>query len=264
MSDLGTEFTQLADCLDKSTGAKGVLMTVMNKAVLAPVALCVIIVIVASSSGIFSFSLLFVTNFSGQTISDNLLMVESALKIGGGLTGLLLGPKIGLKMLLLLGNRGKQNILEILILTRVCLFICHLPVCGYPLPPHHHWQLLGWSCLPVSLPSQPTFQFWTSQVAPHRGALSCLPHSLGSHFGSCILLGIQPCASDVVPPADASSQHSPVYPLLGGCSFHRPVLCDNPVAGPRPEEVQSWRHGATFQTSLQWGQEAEDFSDKWR
>ena len=114
MSDLGTEFTQLADCLEKSTGAKGVVMTVMNKAVLAPVALCVIIVIIASSSGLFSFSLLFVTNFSGKTISDNLLMVESALKIGGALTGLLLGPRIGLKMLLLLGNKGNQNIVDIL------------------------------------------------------------------------------------------------------------------------------------------------------
>ena len=107
MSDLGTEFTQLADCLDKSTGATGVIATVMNKAVLAPVGLCVILIVVASSSGYFSFSLLFVTNFTGNAISDNLMMVESALKIGGGLAGLLLGSRVGLKMLLLLGKKAE-------------------------------------------------------------------------------------------------------------------------------------------------------------
>ena len=104
LSDLGTEFTQLAECLDKAVGARGVLDTVINKAVMAPVGLCVILVIVASSSGYFSFSLLFMTNFTGNILSNNLVMVQSALKIVGGLAGLLVGSKLGLKMLLLLGK----------------------------------------------------------------------------------------------------------------------------------------------------------------
>ena len=107
LSDLGTEFTQLAECLDKAVGARGVLDTVINKAVMAPVGLCVILVIVASSSGYFSFSLLFMTNFTGNILSNNLVMVQSALKIVGGLAGLLVGSKLGLKMLLLLGKNNR-------------------------------------------------------------------------------------------------------------------------------------------------------------
>jgi len=117
MSDLSTEFTQLADCLDKSVGAKALVETVTKKAVLAPVALCVLIIIVASSSGLFSFILLFITNFSGSRISPNLMMVEAALKIGGCLAGLLLGPRIGLKMLLLLGFASS---------SAICLFVAIL------------------------------------------------------------------------------------------------------------------------------------------
>ena len=104
LSDLGTEFTQLANSLDNSTGSKGMLATLTNKAVLAPVGLSVVLVIIASSSGFYNFFLLFVTNFTGTSVNENLLMVESAIKIAGALAGLLIGPKIGHKMLLLLGK----------------------------------------------------------------------------------------------------------------------------------------------------------------
>ena len=80
------------------------LATLTNKAVLAPVGLSVVLVIIASSSGFFNFFLLFVTNFTGTSVNENLLMVESAIKIAGALAGLLIGPKIGHKMLLLLGK----------------------------------------------------------------------------------------------------------------------------------------------------------------
>ena len=105
MSDLGSEFTCLSNILDRSLGARtGVLKTVTEKAILAPVALAVALLILANAGGFQLFSLLFMTSLTGNVLSNQLMMVESALMIGGGLLALIIGPRVGIKMLLLLGE----------------------------------------------------------------------------------------------------------------------------------------------------------------
>ena len=104
LSDLGSEFSHLSDYLSKSVGADGVFNSLTKRSVLAPVALSVLLVILTSCNGLVTFNLLFVSQFSGQILSVNMLLVAAAMKIVGSLGCLLVVSRSGMKMILLLGS----------------------------------------------------------------------------------------------------------------------------------------------------------------
>ena len=104
MPDIRTEFTQLSEYLSRSVGAGGVFDSLTKRSVLAPAVLSVFLVIISSCNGVVIFNLILVTELSGTLISENMMLVAAALKIGGSLVGLLIVSRYGLKMLLLLGK----------------------------------------------------------------------------------------------------------------------------------------------------------------
>lgn len=117
LADLGHEFTQLSDTLAACPGARGGILTSITRwikpyvtitdrsrrSVLAPVGLGLLLVFLFSLTNQLSFFLLFSSQLSVESFSPSLLLVATSLKLAGGLICLLLVPRWGLKLVLLLG-----------------------------------------------------------------------------------------------------------------------------------------------------------------
>jgi hypothetical protein len=126
--DLGQEFTRLSDSLAAGRGPGGRLASITRclppllhllrrRAVLAPVALGLLLMLLFSLAGQLNFFLLFSSHLSVRTFTPDLLLVAAALKLAGGLACLLLLPRWGIKLVLLLGCAG---------VSACCLFLALL------------------------------------------------------------------------------------------------------------------------------------------
>ena len=104
LSDLAGEFLQISSRLENAFGSRSLIKSIRRRAVYIPVLLCVIIVGLSSLSCLQNFSLLLITNFTGKSLSLNMVLVEISIKLTGCLLALILNQKIGVKMLLLLGK----------------------------------------------------------------------------------------------------------------------------------------------------------------
>ena len=112
--DIRTEFTELSESLNKSVGSDGILITMTKRSVMVPAVLSLFLVIISSCNGVVTFSLIFVTEFSGRLLSENMMLIAISLKIVGSLGGLLIVSRYGLKMLLLLGKNIRLKLYIIL------------------------------------------------------------------------------------------------------------------------------------------------------
>ena len=98
-------------------------------------------------------------------------------------------------------------------------------------------------------------------VADSR-VIPCLSYHLGHHPVICLLLGIQLGTGDDLPHPHAAPLHDPFHTVLGRGSHHRPVLRDNTLASPRPQEEKPGWDGAAFPAGFQWAQETKNFPDQ--
>ena len=71
---------------------------------LSPALLSCSVLLVSSSNCLPSFSLLLLSDFTASAVNPDLLLGLAAAKIGAAVLALSLGRRIGLKMLLLLGQ----------------------------------------------------------------------------------------------------------------------------------------------------------------
>ena len=120
LSDLAGEFTQISNKLENALGSRwkcfvtwstiadlifrSLFKSLKHKSIYRPVLLCFLLISLSSMSCFQSFSLLFITNFSGKTLSVNLVMVDISIKMCGCLAAVLLSKKVGVKLMLLLGK----------------------------------------------------------------------------------------------------------------------------------------------------------------
>ena len=82
----------------------GLLRSLASKSVLSPALLSCAVLLVSSSNCLHSSSLLLLSDFTASKVNPDLLLGLAAAKIGAAVVALVLGRKIGLKMLLLLGQ----------------------------------------------------------------------------------------------------------------------------------------------------------------
>ena len=87
----------------------GLLRSLASKSVLGPALLSCAVLLISSTNCLHIFTLLLLSDFTATTVNTDLLLGLSAAKIGAAVMALSLGRKIGLKMLLLLGQLQWQD-----------------------------------------------------------------------------------------------------------------------------------------------------------
>ena len=80
------------------------LETIRKRSVLSPALLLCGIFLISSTNCLHTFRLLFVSDFTGTQVNRILMLVVSSAKMGAAVVAVILGRRIGLKMLLLLGQ----------------------------------------------------------------------------------------------------------------------------------------------------------------
>ena len=80
------------------------LETIRKRSVLSPTLLLCGIFLISSTNCLHTFSLLFVSDFTATQVNGILMLVVSSAKMGSAVVAVILGRRIGLKMLLLLGQ----------------------------------------------------------------------------------------------------------------------------------------------------------------
>ena len=140
LSDLAGEFLQISSRLENAYGSRSLIKSIRRRAVYVPVLLCVIIIGLSSLSCLQNFSLLLITNFTGQSLSVNMVLVEISIKITGCVVALILNHKIGVKMLLLLGKIVSKTHFISIFLFRICLIISSLFIPGNSVTFNQCWD----------------------------------------------------------------------------------------------------------------------------
>ena len=79
------------------------LETLPNKSILFPALLLSSLLFTSSANCLDNFSLFFISDFTVTEVNRDLLLVLTSAKVGAAVVAVILGRKIGLKMLLLLG-----------------------------------------------------------------------------------------------------------------------------------------------------------------
>ena len=75
-----------------------------HRAIYVPILLCLMIVSLSALNCSQNFSLLFITNFTGNSLRIDLVLVIISVKMLGALIAMIIHAKIGIKTILLLGR----------------------------------------------------------------------------------------------------------------------------------------------------------------
>ena len=71
---------------------------------LSPALLLCGLLLISSANCLHTFNLLFVSDFTGSQVNRILMLIVTSAKMGAAVVAVILGRRIGLKMLLLLGQ----------------------------------------------------------------------------------------------------------------------------------------------------------------
>ena len=103
LSDLAGEFSTLSSRLESSLGSESLIKSLRLRAVYAPILLSLMMMMLTSLNSAPSLHLLFITNFSGSVLDMNLVIAESCVQIVGAVLAVFMIPRLGVKVVLLLG-----------------------------------------------------------------------------------------------------------------------------------------------------------------
>ena len=125
LSDLAGEFSTMSSRLENALGSRqdlhiirdlfsitnssSLLPSLRHRAIYVPIILSLMIVSLSSLNCSQNFSLLFITNFTGNSLRIDLVLVIISVKMLGALIAIIIHSKIGIKTVLLLGKFVKLS-----------------------------------------------------------------------------------------------------------------------------------------------------------